>query len=211
MTSTASGKTLAFNAAILDRLLRDPAGRVLYVYPLNALANDQATGLRALVAHLPGDARPRVGLLTGQSTVDEKREAWRKEFYELCMPVAQTCKTPGEAAQKLNGAVFRKLNLKFSTERKAPNQSPRESIEGGTASCTGLSIVLSDACRAVCVPARGTCSGSPNSRILWHGLKRSTTAIHKKASLIAIILSLLRRRLPTSRPSCSKCNIGYPD
>ena len=36
----------------------------------------------------------------------------------------------------------------------AANQSPKESIEQGKASCTGLSIVLADACRAVCVPAR---------------------------------------------------------
>lgn len=41
VTSTASGKTLAFNAAILDRLLREPQGRAIYLYPLNALANDQ--------------------------------------------------------------------------------------------------------------------------------------------------------------------------
>lgn len=42
----------------------------------------------------------------------------------------------------------------MATQRKLPNQSPKESIEQGKASCTGLSIVLSDACRAVCVPAR---------------------------------------------------------
>jgi hypothetical protein len=86
--------------------------------------------------------------------VDEKRDAWRKDFYELCLPIAKECKTPGEAAHKLNGFVFKKLNVKYSTERKAPNQSAKESIEQGKASCTGLSIILCDACRAVCVPAR---------------------------------------------------------
>jgi hypothetical protein len=88
------------------------------------------------------------------ANVDEKREDWRKEFYDLCMPIVKDCKTPAEAAQKLNTVLFKQLKLKYSTERKAPNQSPRESIEQGKASCTGLSIVLSDACRAVCVPAR---------------------------------------------------------
>jgi hypothetical protein len=88
------------------------------------------------------------------ANVDEKRDAWRKEFYDLCMPMVKDCKTPSEAAEKLNRELFAKLKLGYSTQRKAPNQSPKESIEQGKASCTGLSIVLSDACRAVGVPAR---------------------------------------------------------
>jgi hypothetical protein len=88
------------------------------------------------------------------ANLDEKRDAWRKEFYDLCMPIAKTCKMPAEAAQKLNSVLFKKVKLQYSTLRKAPNQSPKESIEQGKASCTGLSIVLTDACRAVCIPAR---------------------------------------------------------
>jgi hypothetical protein len=88
------------------------------------------------------------------ANLDEKRDAWRKEFYELCMPLVKGCKTPSEAAMKLNSEVFKKIKLRYSTQRRAPNQSPNESIAQGKASCTGLSIVLSDACRAVCVPAR---------------------------------------------------------
>ena len=88
------------------------------------------------------------------ANVDEKRDEWRKEFFDLCMPIIKNCRTPSEAAQKLNLELFGKLKLKYSTERRAPNQGPKESIELGKASCTGLSIVLSDACRAVCVPAR---------------------------------------------------------
>jgi hypothetical protein len=88
------------------------------------------------------------------ANVDEKRDEWRKDFYELCLPLVKNCKTPSEAAQKLNRELFKKLNLGYSTQRKVPNQSPKESIDQGKASCTGLSIVLSDACRSVCVPAR---------------------------------------------------------
>jgi predicted peptidase len=88
------------------------------------------------------------------ANVDEKRDAWRKEFYELCLPLVKDCKTPTEAVQKLNAELFKKLKLGYSTQRKAANQSPKESIESGKASCTGLSIVLSDAARAVCIPAR---------------------------------------------------------
>ncbi|MBP3953859.1 transglutaminase domain-containing protein [Gemmata sp. G18] len=88
------------------------------------------------------------------ANVDEKRDAWRKEFYELCVPMVKNCKTPTEAVQVLNGELFKKLKLGYSTQRKAPNQSPKESIEQGKASCTGLSIVLSDAARSVGIPAR---------------------------------------------------------
>jgi hypothetical protein len=88
------------------------------------------------------------------ANVDEKRDAWRKDFYELCLPMVKDCKTPTEAVQKLNKELFAKLKLGYSTQRKLPNQSPKESIEQGKASCTGLSIVLSDAARAVCIPAR---------------------------------------------------------
>jgi hypothetical protein len=88
------------------------------------------------------------------ANVDEQRDAWRQEFHDLCMPLVKDCKTPSEAAQKLNSELFKQLKLGYSTQRKAPNQSPKESIEQGKASCTGLSIVLSDACRSICVPAR---------------------------------------------------------
>ncbi len=49
-TNTASGKTLAFNLPVLDRLLRQPAARALYLYPTKALAQDQLDELHNLVA-----------------------------------------------------------------------------------------------------------------------------------------------------------------
>lgn len=86
--------------------------------------------------------------------VDETREPWRREFLDLCLPMVKDCKTPEEAARKLNAELFGKLKVKYSTKRRAPNQSARETLETGLASCTGLSIVLADACRSVCIPAR---------------------------------------------------------
>src|SRR5262249_5166886 len=46
-TGTASGKTLAFNLPVLDRLARDPKSRALYLYPTKALAQDQSRPLTA--------------------------------------------------------------------------------------------------------------------------------------------------------------------
>lgn len=94
------------------------------------------------------------------ANVDEKRDEWRKEFFDLCLPLVKDCKTPTEATMKLNGELFKILKVKYSPQKRAPNLSPKESIAQGNASCTGLSIVLSDACRAMCIPTRLV--GTPN-------------------------------------------------
>ncbi|MFK7768658.1 MAG: transglutaminase domain-containing protein [Mariniblastus sp.] len=88
------------------------------------------------------------------ASIDEPRDPWRLEFFQMCQPIVKDCKTASEAAQKLNETVFKQLSVKYSTKRKRANQSPKESIEQGLASCTGLSIILTDACRSVGVPAR---------------------------------------------------------
>jgi predicted esterase len=88
------------------------------------------------------------------ANLDEKRDDWRKSFMEQWLPLVKNCKTPGEAAQLLNSEIFKKLQVRYSTDRRAACQSPQESISQGKASCSGLSIILSDACRAVCIPAR---------------------------------------------------------
>ena len=88
------------------------------------------------------------------ANIDEPRDPWRQEMYELCKPIVANAATPTEAVQALNANVFKKLSVKYSTKRKRANQSPKESIEQGLASCTGLSIILVDACRSVGVPAR---------------------------------------------------------
>lgn len=48
-TSTASGKTLAFNIPVLEALARDPLARALYLYPTKALAQDQLGKWHGLV------------------------------------------------------------------------------------------------------------------------------------------------------------------
>ena len=94
------------------------------------------------------------------ANLDEKRDPWRTAFFDQCMPMIKDCKTPTEATQKLNSELFKTLKLRYAPQRRAPNLSPAESIAQGNASCTGLSIVLSDACRAVCIPTRIV--GTPN-------------------------------------------------
>ncbi|MFN7588796.1 MAG: transglutaminase domain-containing protein [Planctomycetota bacterium] len=85
---------------------------------------------------------------------NETREDWRSDFVRRFLPLVLDCKTPGDAAKKLNETIFNTLNVHYSTGRARADQAPSASIAQGKASCTGLSILLADACRACCVPAR---------------------------------------------------------
>jgi len=88
------------------------------------------------------------------SVINERRDDWRKDFYDRFHPLVKDAKSPGEAAVILNKNVFKIVNVKYSTGRKKPDQSPYESMETGLASCSGLTVILVDACRSVGVPAR---------------------------------------------------------
>ena len=98
-------------------------------------------------------------------SINEQRDAWRKSFYERFKPLIEGIESPGLAAVRLNQQIYPLLGVKYSTKRKKADQSPFETMESGLASCTGLSILLIDACRAVGIPARfvGTPLWSDNS------------------------------------------------
>ena len=88
------------------------------------------------------------------ASVSEKRELWMPSLRELALPMIEGATTPAQAATMLNNALFAKTGVKYSTKRRRADQAPSESMESGLASCSGLSILLVDACRAVGVPAR---------------------------------------------------------
>ena len=96
--------------------------------------------------------------------VDEIRDSWRKELYELYAPEVAACATMEEAIKVVNSNIPRLTGVDYNTLREKTNQSPRESIRQGMASCTGLAILLVDALRAVGIPARfaGTASWHDN-------------------------------------------------
>ena len=88
------------------------------------------------------------------ASINENRDNWRKDFRDRFLPMVKDAKSSGEAAVILNQKIFPLLSVKYSTKRRRADQGPYESIETGLASCTGLSILLIDACRSVGVPAR---------------------------------------------------------
>ena len=60
VTPTASGKTLCYNAPVLNRILREPDARALYLFPTKALSQDQKKELLGLKDLLGGDIRADV-------------------------------------------------------------------------------------------------------------------------------------------------------
>lgn len=96
--------------------------------------------------------------------VDEVRDSWRKELYEMFSPAVDTCRTMYDAVCAVNANIPRLTGVDYNTKREKTNQSPRESMRQGMASCTGLAILLVDAYRAVGIPARfaGTASWHDN-------------------------------------------------
>jgi hypothetical protein len=95
-----------------------------------------------------------LGYVVPWAQANEAREDWRSGFQQRFLPLVRACRTPGEAAVVLNARIYDALGVRYSTGRARADQAPSESIAQGKASCTGLSILLADACRACCVPAR---------------------------------------------------------
>ena len=71
-TGTASGKTLAFNLPVLDRLARSPKSRAIYLYPTKALAQDQH---RVLSGYQSPNVRP--ALYDGDTPSEQRRQVRR--------------------------------------------------------------------------------------------------------------------------------------
>ena len=96
------------------------------------------------------------------ASLNERRDDWRADFQSRFSSVIKEAETPYEAAAILNNQIYEMVGVIYSTDRPKADQSPYESIDAGMASCTGLSILLIDACRSIGIPARFV--GTP----LWY-------------------------------------------
>lgn len=135
--------------------------------PLGLLEENVRYAQRAKATYEWTQKLPREVYLTDvlpYYVVDEVRDAWRKELHELFAPVVDTCSTMMEAVTAVGRGIPQLTGVNYDTRREKTNQSPRESMRQGMASCTGLAILLVDAYRAVGIPARfvGTASWHDN-------------------------------------------------
>ncbi len=138
-------------------LLKYLPTRDLESMPPNALAANVVLAYRARSevawgARLPEDVF--LDAVLPHASVTEPRQSMRAEFHDRYLPTVKDCKTPGQAALQVNKALFRDYKVTYNTRRLRTDQSSKESIKQGMATCTGLSIMLVEACRAVGVPAR---------------------------------------------------------
>ncbi len=88
ITPTASGKTLCYNAPVLDAILKDPSSRALYLFPTKALAQDQLAELHNLVELLGEREVPPIGVFTydGDTPSDARRAIRGKAHVVLSNP-----------------------------------------------------------------------------------------------------------------------------
>ena len=87
-TPTASGKTLCYNAPVLDAVVRDPSSRALYLFPTKALAQDQLAELHALADEMARAAGLEMGVFTydGDTPQDARRAIRSRAHVVLSNP-----------------------------------------------------------------------------------------------------------------------------
>jgi DEAD/DEAH box helicase domain-containing protein len=88
ITPTASGKTLCYNAPVLNTALADPASRALYLFPTKALAQDQLAELHELTGLVNAAAGTDLGAFTydGDTPQDARRAIRTRAHVVLTNP-----------------------------------------------------------------------------------------------------------------------------
>ena len=87
-TPTASGKTLCYNAPVLNAIMRDPSTRALYLFPTKALAQDQLAELQELSDQVMRRTDLHVGVFTydGDTPQDARRSIRGRAHIVLSNP-----------------------------------------------------------------------------------------------------------------------------
>jgi DEAD/DEAH box helicase domain-containing protein len=88
VTPTASGKTLCYNAPVLNAVLHDGSSRALYLFPTKALAQDQLAEMHALCDRLDESGVMKVGVFTydGDTPQDARRSIRARAHVVLSNP-----------------------------------------------------------------------------------------------------------------------------
>lgn len=70
-TSTASGKTFSFLLPVVEKILKDPSTRAIFVYPTKALAHDQFRNFLPILEYFGGD-KIQAGIYDGDTPTNER-------------------------------------------------------------------------------------------------------------------------------------------
>ncbi len=88
------------------------------------------------------------------ANTSEDRDPWRKDFYERFNKYVKDKDNIVDAIFAINIPIKDELNVEYNTKRSRVDASPKQSIAEHMATCTGLSILLTDAFRSVGIPSR---------------------------------------------------------
>lgn len=88
------------------------------------------------------------------SNITEDRDQWRKNFYERFSGYVKDCNTIAEAIYEVSQNIKDEVGVEYNVKRSRVDISPFQAMKEQMATCTGLSILLTDAFRSVGIPSR---------------------------------------------------------
>ncbi len=88
------------------------------------------------------------------ANISENRDVWRPDFYERFAKYAENKENMVDAIMDIARNIAQEVNVEYNTKRSRVDISPLQAMEENMATCTGLSILLTDAYRAVGIPSR---------------------------------------------------------
>jgi len=99
----------------------------------------------------------------------EDRDPWREDYYNRFSKYVDTCDNIVDAIFAVNNNIMEEVGVEYNTKRSRVDASPKQSMAEGMATCTGLSIMLTDAFRSVGIPSRLAGTG------MWTNMKGNHT------------------------------------
>jgi hypothetical protein len=103
------------------------------------------------------------------TNVAETRDPWRKDFFERFSKYVADKENLNDAIFAIAKPINKEVNVEYNVKRSIVDSSPKEAMAENMATCTGLSIILTDAFRAVGIPSR--LAGTP----MWTNMKGNHT------------------------------------
>ncbi len=86
--------------------------------------------------------------------ISENRDPWRKDFFERFSKYVDDKNNMVDAIFAIARPIPKEVNVEYNTKRSKVDLSPKEAMAENMATCTGLSIILTDAFRSVGIPSR---------------------------------------------------------
>jgi hypothetical protein len=88
------------------------------------------------------------------ANITEDRDNWRKDFYNRFSEYVKDSENMVDAIFAINENIMEEVGVEYNVKRSRVDISPFQAIKEQMATCTGLSILLTDAFRSVGIPSR---------------------------------------------------------